>query len=140
MLQKALLSVTARERAQLWDFDCRGGGALQKALISVTAHEYMQKTFSILPYLAVRGECALRGRCALRKARHSVKVYTRNCTNLVKIPQNDHISTQDETKTENNGLLCMVLAILAQGGTAAKKHYVPQRYLKPYTSSDSFRN
>ena len=102
------------------DFDCRGSGALQKALISVTAHQCMQKP-SILPYLAVKGECALRGRCALRNAPHSVKVYTRVCANLVKIPHNDHTSTQDETKTKNNGLLCMVLAILASGGAAAKK-------------------
>ena len=58
----------------------------------------------------------------LQKALLSVKVYTRVCANLVKILHNDHISTQDETKTKNNGLLCMVLAILASRGAAAKKN------------------
>ena len=62
MLQKALLSVTARERAQLWGFRLPGRwGIIQKALISATAHEDMQNP-SILPYLAVSGGCALRGR------------------------------------------------------------------------------
>ena len=46
MLQKALLSVTARERAQLWGFRLPGRwGIIQKALISATAHEDMQKPF-----------------------------------------------------------------------------------------------
>ena len=64
MLQKALLSVTARERAQLWGFRLPGRwGIIQKALISATAHEDMQKPFDFAIFeLAVSGECALRGR------------------------------------------------------------------------------
>ena len=56
MLQKALLSVTARERAQLWGFRLPGRwGIIQKALVSATAHEDMQKPFDfakIWPSLA----------------------------------------------------------------------------------------
>ena len=44
----------------------------------------------------------------------------RNCTNLAKIPHNDRISTQDETKTKN-GLFCMVVAILAYKGEPLRK-------------------
>ena len=48
--------------------------------------------------------------------------------NGAKIPHNDRISTQDETKTKN-GLFCMVVAILAyKGEPLRKKHCVPQGY------------
>ena len=136
MLQKALLSVTARERAQLWGFRLPGRwGIIQKALISATAHEDMQKPFDFAIFgrqwrVCVTGQVSVTKRAAFRKG-----IY-----NLAKIPNNDRISTQDETKTKN-GLFCMVVAILAyKGEPLRKKHCVPQGYLKPYTSSDSFRN
>ena len=107
MLQKALLSVTARERAQLWGFRLPGRwGIIQKALISATAHEDMQKPFDFAIFgrqwrVCVTGQVSVTKRAAFRKG-----IYTRNCTNLAKIPHNDRISTQDETKTKN-GLIIL---------------------------------
>ena len=73
MLQKALLSVTARERAQLWGFRLPGRwGIIQKALISATAHEDMQKPFDFAIFgrqwrVCVTGQVSVTKRAAFRK-------------------------------------------------------------------------
>ena len=84
MLQKALLSVTARERAQLWGFRLPGRwGIIQKALISATAHEDMQKPFDFAIFgrewrVCVTGQVSVTKRAAFRKyIRETVQILRR---------------------------------------------------------------
>ena len=90
MLQKALLSVTARERAQLWGFRLSGRwGIIQKALISAMAHEYMQKPFDFAIFgrqwrVCDTGQVSVTKRAAFRKGIYA-KLYE-SCEDSAKRP------------------------------------------------------
>ena len=140
MLQKALLSVTAREHAQLWGFRLPGRwGIIQKALISATAHEDLQKPFDFAIFgrqwrVCVTGQVSVTKRAAFRKyIRETVQILRRFRTTTA-----FQLKTKLKLKTDYFAWLSRFSPIR---GAAEKKNTACRRvYLKPYTSSDSFRN